>query len=167
MTFNLRFSRKTWYALLLLAAACSLLNGCAALAGQSFGLLDQLAFGCTALAVLFLAAEKGSPKQDKSGYFGVFLLLMLGYVFGAPVGHLFGAAAWPVLLWVEKRRGAPVADQFRLVLFAEAAHLLLLLLTLGGVNASFVTNLMFLLTGVARGAAALKLYKTTAAEMGE
>ena len=120
MTMNLKMTRRTWYALLLTAAACSLLAGFAAFAGQQLGLLDQLAFGATALAALFLAAEKGSPKQEKTGYFGVFVLLMLAYVAGAPLAHLFGAAVWPLLLAVERRRGMPVAQPLRLVCFAEA-----------------------------------------------
>ena len=162
MTMNLKMTRRTWYALLLTAAACSLLAGFAAFAGQQLGLLDQLAFGATALAALFLAAEKGSPKQEKTGYFGVFVLLMLAYVAGAPLAHLFGAAVWPLLLAVERRRGMPVAQPLRLVCFAEAAHLLLLLLALAGFHAAFFTNLLWLLTAAARGAAALQLYRAAA-----
>ena len=103
MNPNLHFSRKTWYFLLLAAAAASML--------------------------------------------------------GAPRGYVCRARAWPLLLVTEVRRGMPVQKQLRLVVFAEVMHLVLLLATLAGVNASFFTNLFWVLTAIARGAGALALYR--------
>ena len=73
-----RFTRKTWYCCLLVAAAFQLLNGIAATLGQSMGLLESLAFAGTGISVLFLAAQKGAPSSEKTRYFLVFVLLMLG-----------------------------------------------------------------------------------------
>ena len=55
---KLNFTRKTWYFFLLASAAVSMLNGFFVLAGQTFGLLEQIAFCLAAIAALFLAAEK-------------------------------------------------------------------------------------------------------------
>ena len=66
---KLNFTRKTWYFFLLASAAVSMLNGFFVLAGQTFGLLEQIAFCLAAIAALFLAAEKGSPAKDKRNYF--------------------------------------------------------------------------------------------------
>lgn len=159
MNPNLHFSRKTWYFLLLAAAAASMLNGFAVLAGQDFSFLELLSFGATGLAVLFLAAEKSNPMRLRQAYFGVFMVLLLGYIFGAPLGYVFSALVWPLLLVTEARRGMPVQKQLRLVVFAEVMHLVLLLATLAGVNASFFTNLFWVLTAIARGAGALALYR--------
>jgi hypothetical protein len=41
---KLKFTRKTWYFLLLVSAAASMLNGFAVLSGTSFGLIEQIAF---------------------------------------------------------------------------------------------------------------------------
>ena len=41
---KLNFTRKTWYFFLLASAAVSMLNGFFVLAGQTFGLLEQIAF---------------------------------------------------------------------------------------------------------------------------
>ena len=40
---KLNFTRKTWYFFLLASAAVSMLNGFFVLAGQTFGLLEQIA----------------------------------------------------------------------------------------------------------------------------
>ena len=55
---KLKFTRKTWYFLLLASAAASMLNGFAVLSGTSFGLIEQIAFAAAGIAALFLAAEK-------------------------------------------------------------------------------------------------------------
>lgn len=159
MNPNFHFSRRTWYFLLLAAAAVSLLNGFAVLAGQDLSFLEMLAFGGTGLAVLFLAAEKENDKKTKQAYFGVFVMLMLSYVFGAPLGYLFNALVWPLLLALEQRRGMPVQTPLRLTVFAEAMHLALLLMTSAGLSAAFLTNLFWVLTAIARGAGALALYR--------
>ena len=70
---KLKFTRKTWYFCLLVAAAATLLNGLAVLTGQDFSFLEMCSFCLTALSALFLAAEKGSDPSRKRNYFGVFL----------------------------------------------------------------------------------------------
>lgn len=158
---KLKFTKKTWYALLLAACAASMANGFAVLAGLDFSFLELCAFCATALAVLFLAAEKGAPKAQKGRYFLVFVLLLFSYMLGGGAGHLCAALAWPVLLAVERGRGAPVGRPLQLVAFTEAVHLLLLLAALyGGLEGlRFFVNLFWVLLAVARGWAALTLYK--------
>lgn len=158
---KLRFTRKTWYFLLLAACAASMANGFAVLVGLDFSFLELCAFCATALAVLFLAAEKGTPKAQKNRYFLVFVLLMASYALGGGLAYVCSALAWPVLLAVERGRGAPVERPFRLVCFAEAAHLILLLAALyGGLDGlRFFANLFWVLLAAARGWAALTLYK--------
>lgn len=158
MQFNLKLSRKTWYALLVFAAAAQLLNACAVLTGHNWGFLDTLGFSGTGMAILFLAAEKGSPKAEKQGYFFAFLALLLGYLFGAPLGYLFGALAWPLLLLTEQKRGSAVQNRLRLVAFAEVMHTALLLAAGAMAAAGFWANLLWLLTCAARGSGALALY---------
>lgn len=164
MNPNFHFSRKTWYFLLVIAAAASMLNGMAVLAGQDFSFLEMIAFGATGLAVLFLAAEKDNPVPLRKAYFGVFVVFLMSYMFGAPLGYVFSAMGWPLLLVVEWRRGMPVQQPLRLVVFAEVMHLALLLATLAGVNASFLTNLFWVLTAIARGAGALALYRAKSSD---
>lgn len=158
---KLKFTKKTWYFFLLAACAASMANGFAVLAGLDFSFLELLAFCATALAVLFLAAEKGAPKTEKSRYFFVFVLLLLSYALGGGIAYGCAALAWPALLAVERGRGAPVERQHRLVCFAEAMHLLLLLaVRYGGLDGlRFFANLFWLLLSAARGWAALTLYK--------
>ena len=60
---KLHFTRKTWYFFLLASAAVSMLNGFFVLAGQTFGLLEQIAFCLAAIAALFLAAERVPPPR--------------------------------------------------------------------------------------------------------
>ena len=71
---KLKFTRKTWYFLLLASAAASMLNGFAVLSGTSFGLIEQIAFAAAGIAALFLAAEKGSASWEKRNFTGVFVL---------------------------------------------------------------------------------------------
>ena len=139
---KLNFTRKTWYFFLLASAAVSMLNGFFVLAGQTFGLLEQIAFCLAAIAALFLAAEKGSPAKDKRNYFLVFLLLLFSYMINGWLGYLCSALAWPALLLVEYQHGKPILTVY------------------GGVSAmSFWTNILWVLLACARGWAALALYK--------
>lgn len=158
---KLKFTRKTWYFLLLVAAAASMLNGMAVLAGQEYLFVEQFAFCAEALALLFLAAQKGSPKNEKKAYFIVFLILMFSYVLSGWVAYLSAAAVWPALLYVEYNRSAPVARQAQLVGGAEALHLVFLLASLyGGMDAlRFWANLLWVLLACARGWAAMALYR--------
>jgi len=159
MNPNLKFSRRTWYFLLLVSAACSLLNGIAVLLGHDLTFLEQLAFGGTGMAVLFLAAEKTNGQPERKAYFGVFVLLLLSYILGGGAGLVLSALVWPALLAAERRRGLPVGHSLRLVLFAEVMHAALVLMTLAGLSAALFANLFWALTAAARGAAALALYR--------
>ena len=49
---KLKFTRKTWYFLLLASAAASMLNGFAVLSGTSFSLIEQIAFAAAGIAVV-------------------------------------------------------------------------------------------------------------------
>ena len=149
---KLKFTRKTWYFLLLASAAASMLNGFAVLSGTSFGLIEQIAFA---------AAEKGSASWEKRNFTGVFVLLMVSYMVNGWAGYLCSALAWPLLLSTEYKRGMAIQRQLQLVGAAEALHLFFLLMAkYGGMAAlGFWTNLLWVLLACARGWAALSLYK--------
>lgn len=157
-----KFTRKTWYFFLVVAAAITLLNGLAALAGADYSLLEQLSFCLEAMAMLFLAAQKGSPSGEKGAYFFVFLVLMGSYIINGWAAYVCAAAAWPMLLHIELKRGRAVERQMRLVGGAEALHLAFVLCTVyGGMSAmAFWANLLWVLLACARGWAAITLYKT-------
>lgn len=158
---KLQFTRKTWYALLLTAAAVTLLNAFFTLAGTSYSLLESISFCAVGMALLFLAAQKGAPGGEKGAYFFVFLVLLCSYMLSGWAGYVCAAAVWPMLLHVEYKRGRPVQRQLQLVGAAEALHLLLLLAVLyGNLTAlRFWANLLWVLLACARGWAALTLYK--------
>ena len=158
---KLKFTRKTWYFLLLASAAASMLNGFAVLSGTSFGLIEQIAFAAAGIAALFLAAEKGSASWEKRNFTGVFVLLMVSYMVNGWAAYLFSALVWPALLALEYQKGRPIQRQLQLVGAAEAFHLLFVLLTVYGGMAglSFWANLLWVLLACARGWAALSLYK--------
>lgn len=158
---KLKFTRKTWYFFLLVAAAASMLNGFAVLGGMDFSFLEMVAFCITSITVLFLAAEKGASAKEKRNYFGIFIVLMLSYVINGWAAYVASALVWPALLAMEYQRGEPIQRQLQLVGAAEVFHLMFLLLTrYAGMEAlSFWTNLLWVLLACARGWAALTLYK--------
>ena len=158
---KLKFTRKTWYFFLLVAAAASMLNGFAVLGGMDFSFLEMVAFCITGITVLFLAAEKGAPAKEKRNYFGIFIVLMLSYVINGWAAYVASALVWPALLAMEYQRGEPIQRQLQLVGAAEVFHLMFLLLTrYAGMEALSVwTNLLWVLLACARGWAALTLYK--------
>lgn len=158
---KLKFTRKTWYFFLLVAAAASMLNGFAVLGGMDFSFLEMVAFCITGITVLFLAAEKGAPAKEKRNYFGIFVVLMLSYVVNGWAAYVASALVWPALLAMEYQRGEPIQRQLQLVGAAEVFHLMFLLLTryAGMEGLSFWTNLLWVLLACARGWAALILYK--------
>lgn len=158
---KLKFTRKTWYFFLLVAAAASMLNGFAVLGGMDFSFLEMVAFCITGITVLFLAAEKGASAKEKRNYFGIFIVLMLSYVINGWAAYVASALVWPALLAMEYQRGEPIQRQLQLVGAAEVFHLMFLLLTrYAGMEAlSFWTNLLWVLLACARGWAALTLYK--------
>ena len=139
-----------------------MLNGFAVLSGNSFGLIEQIAFAMAGISALFLAAEKGSAGWEKRNFTGVCVLLMVSYMINGWAGYLCSALAWPLLLSTEYKRGMAVQRQLQLVGAAEALHLLFLLMAkYGGMAAlGFWTNLLWVLLACARGWAALVLYKT-------
>ena len=100
---KLKFTRKTWYFLLLASAAASMLNGFAVLSGTSFSLIEQIAFAAAGIAALFLAAEKGSASWEKRNFTGVFVLLMVSYMVNGWAGYLCSALAWPLLLSTDRK----------------------------------------------------------------
>ena len=159
---KLKFTRKTWYFFLLAAAAVSMLGGFAVLGGMDFSALELVVFCLTGIAVLFLAAQKGSPAKDKRNYTGVFVVLMLSKLAANGwAGDICSALVWPALLATEYSRGKPIQRQLQLVSAAEVLRLVFWLLTkYAGISGlAFWTNLMFVLVACARGWAALALYK--------
>lgn len=160
---KLKFTRKTWYFFLLAAAAVSMLGGFAVLGGMDFSALELVVFCLTGIAVLFLAAQKGSPAKEKRNYTGVFVVLMLSKLAANGwAGDVCSALVWPALLAIEYGRGRPIQRQLQLVGAAEALRLLFWLLTryAGMSGLAFWTNILFVLLACARGWAALTLYKT-------
>ena len=158
-----KFTRKTWYFFLLAAAAVSMLGGFAVLGGMDFSALELVVFCLTGIAVLFLAAQKGSPAKDKRNYTGIFVVLMLSKLAANGwAGDICSALVWPALLATEYGRGRPIQRQLQLVCAAEVFRLLFWLLTkYAGMSAlAFWTNILFVLVACARGWAALTLYKT-------
>lgn len=160
---KLKFTQKTWYFFLLVAAAISMLGGIGIMAGFNLSGLEMVVFCLTGITVLFLAAQKGAPAKDKRDYTLVFVALMISNLAANGwAGDLCSALVWPGLLGIEYRNGKPVQRQLQLVGMAEALRLVFWLMTrYAGVSAlAFWTNLMFVLVTVARGWAALTLYKT-------
>ena len=111
---KLKFTRKTWYFFLLAAAAVSMLGGFAVLGGMDFSGLEMIVFCLTGIAVLFLAAQKGTPAREKRNYTGVFVVLMLSKL-GASgwAGDICSALVWPALLATEYERGRPILVPLR------------------------------------------------------
>ncbi len=160
MNFSLVFSRKTWYLLLVISAALSMSASLFALIGQDMTSLNVAAFAIMGLTVLFLAAEKSNDTKLRGSYFKSFLLAMLGYVFGSALGLIGAGLAWPMLLYTEQKRGAAVMQQLRMLIFAEAMYAAFWMLASGGnENVYLFVNLFALLKSVARGWAALVLYR--------
>ena len=99
---KLKFTRKTWYFFLLAGCGASMLNAMAVLTGTEWAFLEMVSFCITAIATLFLAAERDNSSKEKGRYFLVFVLLMLSYLINGWAGYLGAALAWPVLLAVER-----------------------------------------------------------------
>ena len=105
---KLKFTRKTWYFLLLASAAASMLNGFAVLSGTSFGLIEQIAFGwagylCSALAwPLLLSTEykRGMAIQRQLQLVGAAEALHLFFLLMTKYGGMAALGFWTNLLWV-------------------------------------------------------------------
>lgn len=161
MNFQLVFSRKTWYLLLVISTALSISAGFAALAGLNLSMLHVAAFGIMGLSVLFLAAEKDNTIPLRNNYFQCFLLAMCGYIFAGALGLIGAGLAWPMLLYTEQKRGIALAQQLRLLILAEGVYAIFWLLASSGIESVYLyVNLFAVLKGVARGWAAYTLCRT-------
>ncbi len=166
---KLHFTRKTWYLMLLLSAAFSLTDAGLLLFGENQAVWKTLAFAAAGMAVLFLAAEKevgptgvsGKMANPYSGWYMLAFFLLLGsYVLVgshlAPRITLF----WPVLAWVEKKRGMPVDNQLKLLIFSELIQIGLLLAQLR-TGLGLASGILWVVVGITRGWLALVLYKNS------
>jgi hypothetical protein len=175
---KLHFSEKTWYFLLLAAAALGMADGFAMLFGQDASFLELFAFGGCGLAALFLAAqqrpldEEGAslarhaprkPNPYSSFYFVCFIAVLASYfLFGSRLA-LRLTIFWPLLVFCEYKRGKPVLQQLRLLVFIEILQAAAVLCMNAGVAGFGVLSIVFwILTCTARGWAALVLYKVQA-----
>ena len=171
---KLHFTRKTWYFFMLAAAAAGMADGFAMLAGQDYSFLEMLSFAACGIAVLFLAAEKPpvrdpalaarrhgrNPGPWSGPLFGCFVALLVSYIlFGSHMAMRL-TLFWPLWVWVEYRRGGRVGPQLRLLVFAEVMQAALLLAVNGGVaSLQWLAMLFWILLCLARGWAALVLYR--------
>lgn len=158
---KLNITRKTYYALGLLAAAASAAGAFGALAGQAMAFLDNVAFALTGMMFLLLAAIKGSPKQQKGRYFACFVLVILSSCLAGPAGRLVAASYWPVFLWVEALRDVSAAPAARTLTLCEGlACVFWMAVSVGGLESlMLIANLFWLLTALTRGWAALRLLR--------
>ncbi|MCI2046306.1 MAG: conjugal transfer protein TraD [Faecalibacterium sp.] len=173
---KLHFSRKTWYFLLLAAAALGMADGFAMLFSQDYSFLELFAFGACGLAALFLAAEKAPDAAEdavrlkphaaqkanpQSGiYFGCFVALLVSYILFGGHAAMRLTVFWPVFVLAEYRRGAKVQQQLRLLVFIEILQAAALLCVNAGLTGfGILATVFWILTCTARGWAALSLYK--------
>ena len=164
---KLHFTRKTWYFMLLLAAACSLADAIGLLVGENMAFLETLAFALAGMAVLFLAAikqpnpdgTKGKVANPYSGkYMAAFFVLLLSYIlFGWQLAARL-TLFWPVLAWVELRRGQPVKQQLQLLIFSELIQIGIFLAQLS-TGLGLAAGILWVLVCVTRGWLALSLYR--------
>ncbi len=172
MESKLSITRKTYYALGVVAAALSMGQAIMVLFGTSMELLEHISFGLTGLMLLFLAAVKGSDKREKTRYFLCFLLLLFGsgMVLGLPwVDRVAAGLAWPVFLWYEELRQSGLRSQAWAVSGTEAASFLLWLLVVPGKRTELIpaANVLWLAVVLMRAWAILTLYKKESARQAE
>ncbi len=164
-----RFTRKTWYFMLILSAALSLADALALLFGESLGLLAQLAFAAAGMAILFLAAQKepgpdGLPGKTANPFSGkymiAFFLLLASYVlFGAKMAARM-TLCWPVLAWVESKRGMKVDGPLKLLIFSEVIQMGLTLAQ-SQTGIGWAAGILWVLVCVTRGWLGITLYKAS------
>lgn len=158
-------TRKTYYALGLAAAACGMAAALAGAAGELLSPLESLSFALTGMMFLLLAAVKGSDPKEKRRYFACFLVTLAGNVqLGLPlVNFICLALPWPMLAVFEEKRGAALARQTRLLVFAEGMAMVtrvMLGYNIGGFGAvGWLYYMMEALAGAARGWLAMTLYR--------
>ena len=173
---KLNLSRKTWYVLLLIAAALGMANGFAMLFGQELAFLELFDFGGCGLAALFLAAEQDASPEDgpklakhasrmpnafSGAYFGCFAAILVSYILlGSASGAVRLTIFWPLLAWIEYKRGEPVLQQLRLLIFIEIFHAAALIGINNGLSGfSVFSVVLWILACTARGWLAIILYK--------
>ena len=172
MQSRLSVSRKTYYALGMVAVALSMAGALFVLFGRGMALLDNIAFVLTGLMFLFLAAVKGSDKREKTRYFLCFLLLLFGggVVLVMPgLNRVAAALCWPVFLWYEELRQGGLRSPAWAVSGTEALSFVLWLLVVPGGQAAMAlpANLVWLFVTFARAWAILTLYKAESARQAE
>lgn len=164
-----RFTRKTWYFLLIVSAAFSLAEALGWLFGESMGFLSQLAFAAAGMAVLFLAAQKelgpdGCPGKTANPFSGKYMIaffaLLVSYVlFGAKMAARM-TLFWPVLAWVEYKRGMNVGAQMKLLCFSEVIQMGLLLAQMQ-TGIGWTARILWVLVCITRGWLGVTLYKAS------
>lgn len=170
---KLHFSRKTWYFFLLVAAALGMADGFGMLAGLDLSFLELVSFAASGISVLFLAAERpenpapgrAGPSPWSGALFGCFLALLVSYIlFGSHMAMRL-TVFWPLWVLVEYKRGGRVGQQLRLLVFAEILQAALLVaVNTGAAGLDLLTALFWVLVCLARGWAALALYRQQGAE---
>lgn len=163
MNVRLTLSKKTYYALGMLSAACTMAAALGAAVSFPMALVENLAMLLTLLMLGFLASVKGTGKQDKKALAGCILLQVLALALPVPLlQHLLLALVWPCFAGWEKAADPRLAPQFRTLAAAEAlwfaARVLVLLLGGAAVLGLFM-NLCGLAAGAARGWLTLTLYR--------
>ena len=162
MNLNLTLSKKTYYALGMLSAACAMAQALGAAVGYGMALAGNISTLLTLLMLGFLASVKGTTRRDKGALAGCILLQVLALALPiALVQHVLLALVWPCFAGYEKNRDARLAPQWRAVCGAEilwfAARVLV---QLGGVSVlGFGMNLCGLLAAAARAWLTLTLYR--------
>lgn len=165
MNINLSITRKTYYALGLVACACAMASALGSLFGTPIHPLESLAFALTCMMFLMLAAIKGSPAADKKRYFLCFLLALAANLnLGLPLlNYVLLALPWPVFAVYELARGCKILPQLRFLVLSEAMTMLVLALAStyfpeGG----WAYYAMQSITCVARGWLCMVLYRLEA-----
>lgn len=164
MNINLSVTRKTYYALGLIACACTMAAALGSLFGTPIHPLESLGYDLTCLMFLLLAAIKGSPAADKRRYFLCFLLEIVANILVVPAFNtILMALPWPVFAVYEQSRGSNVMPQLRFLVLSEALTMLVCYLAAtlfpeGG----WAYFAMLSITCIARGWLCMVLYRLEA-----
>lgn len=165
MNVNLSVTRKTYYALGLVACACAMAAALGSLFGSTIRPLESLGYYLTCLMFLMLAAVKGSPAADKRRYFLCFLLELIANIWvGVPLFNtVLMALPWPVFAVYEMTRGAKVMTQLRFLVLSEALTMLVCSLAATVFpDGGWGYYAMLSITCVARGWLCMVLYRLEA-----
>lgn len=165
-----KFTRKTWYFMLLAMAALGMADGFGMAFGVDLSFFEAISFGGNGLAALFLAAQKAPASADGarrraanpySGlYFAAFLALLVSYLLFGDKMTMRLTVFWPLLAFVEQKRGMKLRQQMRLLIFSELLQAAALIAVQLGQTAFLMLAVVFwILLCIARGWAALALYR--------